>query len=98
MNKTQCPHCLKMYVISAEQYSASEGLVTCGSCNQEFHAKFINELSDLSARDDGGDGLIDIVEEPLPAPKFSFDESLNSEMSIMSVSYTHLTLPTIYSV
>jgi len=80
MNKTQCTHCLKVYVISAEQYSASEGVVTCGSCNQEFYASFINEAADLNNR---SDGLIEIEEEPLPAPKFSFDESLNSEMSII---------------
>lgn len=83
MNKTQCTHCFKVYVISAEQYSASEGVVTCGSCNQEFYASFTDGTTDLRDRKRDADGLLQIEEEPLPPPKFSFDESLNSEMSII---------------
>ena len=39
LHKTQCPHCFTDYVISDEQYRASEGMVRCGTCRERFQAR-----------------------------------------------------------
>ena len=40
-NKTQCPNCLTIYVITDEQYQKSKGKVRCGTCRQPFYATFL---------------------------------------------------------
>lgn len=41
MNKTQCPHCFTIYVISDEQFRLSQGMVRCGTCRERFQAKLL---------------------------------------------------------
>jgi predicted Zn finger-like uncharacterized protein len=41
MNKTQCPHCFTVYVISDDQMRASEGMVRCGTCRERFQAQLM---------------------------------------------------------
>jgi predicted Zn finger-like uncharacterized protein len=42
MNKTQCPHCFMVYVISDDQMRASEGMVRCGTCQERFQAQLLS--------------------------------------------------------
>ncbi len=42
-NKTQCPNCLTVYIITDEQYEKSKGKVRCGTCRQPFVANFLPE-------------------------------------------------------
>lgn len=44
-NKTQCPNCLTVYVITDEQYQRSKGKVRCGTCRRPFYATFLREIA-----------------------------------------------------
>ena len=47
-NKTQCPNCLTVYVISDEQFLRSKGKVRCGNCRTPFIAtSFSNKPQNL---------------------------------------------------
>ena len=41
-NKTECPHCLTVYIITDEQYQKSNGTVRCGNCRQTFVVSLFN--------------------------------------------------------
>jgi len=82
MNKTQCPHCFKVYIISDEQYNESDGIVCCGSCDQEFYASFLNETIEVPNYTDNDVDNTQPLRSRLRPPNYGFDESVNSEISI----------------
>lgn len=82
MNKTQCPHCFKVYTISDEQYNASDGIVSCGACQQEFYASFVDEIIELSELPVTKETKPSAHRSRLRPPNYGFDESVNSEISI----------------
>jgi len=50
-NRTQCPKCLTIYVITDQQYRKSKGKVRCGNCRVTFNAAFLAENNDTSDTD-----------------------------------------------
>lgn len=43
MNRTQCPRCFTIFIISDEQIRASKGTVRCGNCRERFHVSLLGE-------------------------------------------------------
>ena len=75
MNRTQCPHCFTVYVISDDQMRASEGMVRCGTCQERFQARLMTPEG--APRFDPNRAFIEPLSDQYPAetPRSSkFDE------------------------
>lgn len=83
MNKTQCPHCFTVYVISDAQLEQSQGMVRCGTCRERFEATLLNAnppprtdfsesfIEPLSEAEGSGVDIDDFIGDP---PSFSFKQ------------------------
>ncbi|MFT5572025.1 MAG: putative Zn finger-like uncharacterized protein [Cryomorphaceae bacterium] len=100
MNKTQCPYCFTVYVISDEQMLAPEGMVRCGTCRERFQAQlmtpegvqqfdstqaFIEPLSDVMPTDKLSPE--DFIEDPtgLEFTEITSSPSLGSVPPVFSI-------------
>lgn len=81
-NKTQCPNCSSIFVISDDQYKQSHGKVRCGSCREPFNAALISNQDD-ELKQDADKGHDEFVEQPsFQNYDFDFVDNLQSELSI----------------
>lgn len=105
----QCPHCFTDYTISDERYRATEGVMRCGTCREQFKAMLITEgqtpkfdprdvfiepfSEPLSARD-GGE--IEFSDEPEPSYvsyEKSVDPDAEADVELMSTHEFKYTEP-----
>jgi len=97
MNKTQCPHCFTVYVISDEQLRVSQGMVRCGTCRERFQAQVLHTgdspkfdprnvfIEPISEQDDETVARVAEIIKQAAVVDFKlddFDNNLNSELSI----------------
>lgn len=97
MNKTQCPHCFTVYVISDEQLRVSQSMVRCGTCKERFQAQLLSDkkvtqfdprnvfIEPISEQDDETVARVaELIKgsAPINFKMDDFEENLNSELSI----------------
>ena len=80
----QCPHCFTDYTISDERYKATEGVMRCGTCREQFKAILITENE--TPKFDPREVFIEPLSEPLPASEGG-DIELSKESELSYVSY-----------
>ena len=77
MNKTQCPHCFTVYVISDEQVRLSQGMVRCGTCRERFEARLVS--TETAPRFDSTEAFIEPLSEIEPATELRPDDFIEEE-------------------
>lgn len=80
MNKTQCPHCYTIYVISDEQFRTSRGMVRCGTCRERFQAQLLT--AETAPKYDADSTFIEPLSEPDETTKISADDFISAEPDI----------------
>jgi len=103
MNKTQCPHCFTVYVISDEQLRVSQGMVRCGTCKERFQAQLIGQqkvasfdprnvfIEPISEQDDATNEQVADLKKETEQVDFKLDgldDNPNSEGSIRVEDHT----------
>lgn len=81
----QCPHCFTDYTISDEQYHASEGMLRCGTCREQFKAIVVADGTE-TPKFNPRDVFIEPLSSPLPAAEGG-DIELTGEPELSYVSY-----------
>ncbi len=98
----QCPHCFTDYTISDEQYHATDGMMRCAACREQFKASimtssgeapkfdprdvFIEPLSSPLAAAEGGD--IELSKEPEPS-YVTYDKKPDTDEAPIELMSTH---------
>ena len=81
-NKTQCPNCLSIFVISDEQFQKSHGKVRCGSCREPFKA-VLTKSTQSDIYTSNKIETDDLAESTSQRHNFEFDDDFHSELSIV---------------
>lgn len=81
-NKTQCPNCLTVYIITNEQYLKSKGNVRCGTCRTPFHATFLADDQESATKSSRKiEAEPPASADPLVNPKQAEEEPNNSDQN-----------------
>jgi len=89
-HQIQCPQCFTDYTISDEQYHASDGVVRCGTCREQFKAIVVVDGSP-PPKFDPRDVFIEPLSKPLAAAEGgdSYEKSVDPDEQGIELMSTH---------